>query len=555
MAAAQERRPELRYLRGRCLAAGEAITYWALAEILRGAFGIGLDDPAESVAERMRTGVATTLEPLGLDPSEVALTTQALATTVGVKLGSDASPIHADELARAWPRFATAFAASGTGDLADRGPALGGAPALEMIERIATRTSGPLVILATARPEFLEGHPGFGAAGGAPPTALSLRPLTDAQGTELVERLLAVAELPASLRADILSKAEGNPFFVEEIVRRLIDEGVLVQEGDHWRATGAALTTTIPDSIYALLAARVDALSASDRRILQEAAVIGRTFWAAAVAHAIPGNGVAESLAVLERKGLVLVRPTSTLGGQEEFAFRHALVRDVAYSSLPKARRARAHAEAGDWIAELAGERSDEFVELVAYHYETAIAGEDADLAWLGDAGEREAVRAKAYRIVAWRREMWHGADTRWIARWSCTSERWPWPLTTSSGWRHTSRSAEITTSPSTVSTPWPAIAPRSTWLAEIRPRQLASRAWPVVLGAWSPCAAAHSRSCLTTSRSTTSSARGSRRSRIVASGPRCCSRARKWPCAGRSAAWRTRSASNSEWQRPRRRS
>jgi len=397
VAAARERRPALRYLRGRCLAAGEGITYWALAEILRGAFGIGLDDPAESVANRMRTGVAVTLAPLGLDASEVAVTTQALAATVGVKLGDEAAPIHADELARAWPRFATAFAAMGPAIWLIEDLHWASAPALDMVERLASRTSGPLVILATARPEFLEGHPGFGTAGGAPPTAISLRPLTDAQGTELVERLLTVADLPESLRGEILAKAEGNPFFVEEIVRRLIDEGVLVQEGDHWRATSAALTTTIPDSIYALLAARVDALAASDRRVLQEAAVIGRAFWADAVAHAIPGNGVADSLAVLERKGLVVVRPMSSLSGQEEFAFRHALVRDVAYSSLPKARRARAHAEAGDWISELAGERSDEFVELVAYHYETAIAGDDADLAWLADAREREAVRAKAH--------------------------------------------------------------------------------------------------------------------------------------------------------------
>jgi hypothetical protein len=131
--------------------------------------------------------------------------------------------------------------------------------------------------------------------------------------------------------------------------------------------------------------------------VLQEAAVVGRTFWAAAVAHAMPSNGVGDALAVLERKGLVVVRPTTTLSGQEEYAFRHALVRDVAYGTLPKARRARAHAEAGDWISQLAGERSDEFAELVAYHYETAIAGEDADLAWLEDAAERDAVRLKAY--------------------------------------------------------------------------------------------------------------------------------------------------------------
>ncbi|HEY7463836.1 MAG TPA: hypothetical protein VH987_05270 [Candidatus Limnocylindria bacterium] len=172
---------------------------------------------------------------------------------------------------------------------------------------------------------------------------------------------------------------------------------MLVQEGDHWRATDAARTATIPDSIYALLAARVDALAAGERRVLQEAAVIGRTFWAAAVAHALPGDEVAESLAVLERRGLVVVRPTSSLGGQEEYAFRHALVREVAYGSLPKARRARAHAEAGDWILALAADRGEEFAELIAHHFETAIAGEDADLAWLEDAGEREAVRAKAY--------------------------------------------------------------------------------------------------------------------------------------------------------------
>jgi class 3 adenylate cyclase/tetratricopeptide (TPR) repeat protein len=398
--AAQARHPDLRFLRGRHLAAGEGTTYWALAEILRGAYGIGLDDPADLVAELMRAGVATTLAPLGLEASDVELTTQALATTIGVRLGEAGPPIHADELARAWPRFASAFVAPGPAIWLIEDLHWAAAPALEMIERIATRASGPLVILATARPEFLEAHPGFGAAGGAPPATISLRPLTDDQGTELVEQLLTVAELPEALRNQILAKAEGNPFFVEEILRRLIDEGVLIREDERWRATSAALTATVPDSIYALLAARVDALSAPVRRVLQEAAVVGRTFWAAAVAHAMPSDGVGEALAVLERKGLVVVRPTTTLSGQEEYAFRHALVRDVAYGTLPKARRARAHAEAGDWISQLAGERSDEFAELVAHHYETAIVGDDADLAWLEEAAAREAVRAKAYRSL-----------------------------------------------------------------------------------------------------------------------------------------------------------
>jgi hypothetical protein len=225
LAAAQARVPDLRFLRGRNLAAGEGVTYWALAEIVRGAYGIGLDDPAESVAERMRAGVASTLAALALDAAESELTTQALAATMGVKLGSEGPSIHADELARAWTRFASAFAAAGPAVWLVEDLHWAGAPALEMLERIANRATGPLVILATARPEFVEAHPGFGAAGGAPPTAVSLRPLTDQQGGELVEQLLAVAELPTALRAEILGKAEGNPFFVEEIVRRLIDEG------------------------------------------------------------------------------------------------------------------------------------------------------------------------------------------------------------------------------------------------------------------------------------------------------------------------------------------
>jgi len=172
-----------------------------------------------------------------------------------------------------------------------------------------------------------------------------------------------------------------------------------VREGDTWRATQEALRFSIPDSIYGLLAARVDGLPADERRVLQEAAVIGRTFWASAVEHAIGGE-VAAALLGLERRGLVTVRPTSTLGGQEEYAFKHALVRDVAYSSQPKARRARAHAEAGAWIELLAGDRTDEFAELIAHHYETAVVGDDADLAWLDDSAGREAIRLRAFHAL-----------------------------------------------------------------------------------------------------------------------------------------------------------
>ena len=401
METAPVRYPGLRVLRGRSLAAGHGITYWALAEILRGACGVALDEPVEIAAGRLRDGVMAVLSSLELSAQEKDQTAAALAVSIGIPVAASpggATPPTAEDLARAWPRFASAYVSNAPAIWLVEDLHWAGEAAIEMIEHIATRTTGPLVLLATARPEFAESNPGF-AAGGAVASSISLRPLSETQSAELVERLLTVAALPPPLRAEILAKAEGNPFFVEEIIRRLIDEEILVREGDTWRATEQALAFAIPDSVYGLLAARVDALPAEERRVLQEAAVIGRTFWAAAVVHAI-GADVGASLLGLERRGLVTVRPTTSLTGQEEYAFKHALVRDVAYSSQPKARRARAHAEAGAWIERLASDRTDEFAELIAYHYETAVVGDDVDLAWLDDPAGRETMRLRAFRAL-----------------------------------------------------------------------------------------------------------------------------------------------------------
>jgi class 3 adenylate cyclase/tetratricopeptide (TPR) repeat protein len=401
LATARERDPRLRVLRGRSLSAGHGITYWALAEILRGACDIALDEPVEIAAGRLHDAVIEALGALDLSEGERVQTAAALAVSIGIPVlgGAGGAPaVTAEDITRAWPRFASAYVANTPAVWLIEDLHWAGDAALEMLERIVARTTGALVLLATARPEFAESHPGF-AAGAAVASSISLRPLTESQSAELVESLLTVAAVPPPLRAEILAKAEGNPFFVEEILRRLIDEEILVRDGDTWRATQQALTVSIPDSIYGLLAARVDALPAEERRVLQEAAVIGRTFWANAVEHAI-GSEAAGALLGLERRGLVTVRPTSTLGGQEEYAFKHALVRDVAYSGQPKARRARAHAEAGAWIERLAGDRTDEFAELIAHHYETAVAGDDADLAWLDDAPGREAIRLRAFRAL-----------------------------------------------------------------------------------------------------------------------------------------------------------
>ena len=293
--ALRERIPEARVLRGRNLAAGHGITYWALGEILRAALDVGLDDPIEVVRERLQAGVADILAPLKLGDEDVDQTALALAATIGISLpeARGGRSVTADDLARAWPRFATAYAIPAPTlwiieDLHWAGPEL-----LEMLDHIASRTVGPVVILTTARPEFAEAH---AAIGGGTATSIALRPLTEGQSGELLSRLLTVADLDEALRSEILAKAEGNPFFVEEIIRRLIDEGILTRRGDQWHASGTLPERAIPDSVYALVAARIDALPAPERRVLQEAAVVGRTFWAATVERAVGGASLAASI-------------------------------------------------------------------------------------------------------------------------------------------------------------------------------------------------------------------------------------------------------------------
>jgi class 3 adenylate cyclase/tetratricopeptide (TPR) repeat protein len=376
--------PAARVLRGRCLAAGHGITYWALGEILRAACGIQLDDTTTVAVAKLRATVSD------------ERTVEALAATAGINVqGSRLAQLDpqsvADEMAWAWSRFAS----DGTAE-----PSVwviedlhwAGKPMLDMLERVIGRSAGPLFVVGTARPDLAQVHSGFGG-GSEDFSTLSLRPLSDSHSKELFEAILTVADIPSHIAAEILGKAEGNPFFLEEIVRRLIEEGTFVHEGGRWRSASGITSTPLPDSLLALLSARIDGIPEGEKRVLQEAAVVGRVFWAEPLRRSL--GDVSQALVSLERRGLVSARSTSSLDSQAEYSFKHALVRDVAYASLSKARRAKAHAEVGAWIEELAGDRADEFGELLAYHYRTAVAGEDADLAW--SEKEREPVRLKAF--------------------------------------------------------------------------------------------------------------------------------------------------------------
>jgi class 3 adenylate cyclase/tetratricopeptide (TPR) repeat protein len=399
-----ERDPRVRVLRGRCLAAGPGVAFWPLAEILRATCAISLDEPAESAQDKLRSRLAEILAPLGLSDAEARDTIAALATTAGVTMPEDAlaglePQVVADRLARAWPRFASALALERPTVVVIEDLHWASGELLAMLERVLGRTTGPVLLLATARPEFAQSHAGF-AAGREDVTSLTLRPLNERETSTLMDELLSLADLPAEVRARIGERAEGNPFYLEEILRRLIDEGALVRDGERWRTTAHIGSTPLPDTVHALLAARIDALPSEEKRVLQEAAVVGRTFWEEPVHRALGDGEVGHALLALEARGLVAARTTSTIAGQVEYHFKHALIRDVAYAGLPRSRQARSNAAVAAWIEATAPDRRTEFLELLAHFYQAALAQEDADLAWADDPSGHGEVRRRAFRAL-----------------------------------------------------------------------------------------------------------------------------------------------------------
>src|SRR5436190_2123320 len=396
---AQSERPDLTILRGRCPAVGQGITYWPLAEIVRGACGISLDESGPEAQEKLRDRAAAILAGAGVDRADIDATVFALATTAGIDLPDN--PLDrsrpatvATELSRRWPQFLSA--------LGKRRPAIvviedlhwASDQVVEMVERLLARSTGPVLLVATSRPEFAETHSTF-AAGVNEALTVSLRPLNRRQGASLLSGLLPDHELPRAIEDEILDAAEGNPLFVEEIVSRLIEAGTVARDDGHWRSTGGLARLSIPDTIQGLLGARIDALPDAERRVLREASVIGRIFWEQPVAVVVGQAEVSDPLTELERRGLVSMRPSSSLSGQLEYTFKHALIRDVAYGGLSLARRAQAHAAVAEWLGGLSRDRPEELAELVAYHYEVAL-GEGSDLAWRADSPELAEVRRRA---------------------------------------------------------------------------------------------------------------------------------------------------------------
>ena len=363
--------PGATVLRGRCLSYGEGITYWPVAEIVRQAAGIAdTDTPAEASA-KLRRLLDAPGSP-GDHPRDDGDRAH-VAGRIAQLIGLEATSGPAEEAAWAFRRLLELLAERGPlvvvlDDLHWAEPGL-----LDLVEHVADYGRGaPVLLVAMARPEFLEQRPGW-AGGKLNATTLLLEPLGESEATRLLTALAGQVALPEAAARRIAGAAEGNPLFLEELLAALVEEGRLRRLDGRWVAADLD-DLGIPPSIQALLTARLDRLDQPERAVLERAAVAGQVFEQSAVVELSPPSerqAVPARLQALVRRELL--RPArSRLAGDQGFQFRHLLLRDATYDSIPKQARAELHELFAVWGERLAGPRLREIEEIVGYHLERA---------------------------------------------------------------------------------------------------------------------------------------------------------------------------------------
>ena len=338
---------------GRSVPYGEGVSFWALGEIVKAQAGILESDSISVASDKLTESVARLLgESAG---HEWVLSH--LSPLIGLERQAQLAQAQQGEAFAAWRRYLESVAAQRPLVLVFEDLHWADDGLLDFVDHLAEWVTGvPLLLLGTARPELLARRPAWGG-GKSNSLTLSLSPLSDAETTQLVHQLFERSVLPAETQQALLERAGGNPLYAEEFVR-------LMSEGR---------TDTIPEGVQAIIAARLDALPMDDKRLLQDAAVLGKVFWAGALAEisARPSWAVDEALHTLERREFVRREQRSSVAGETEFAFRHALVREAAYEQLPRSARAEQHRRAARWIESLA--RPEDTAEMLAHHYLAAV--------------------------------------------------------------------------------------------------------------------------------------------------------------------------------------
>jgi class 3 adenylate cyclase/tetratricopeptide (TPR) repeat protein len=383
-----------RTLWGRCLPYGEGITFWPIAEVVKAAAEIGQRDSPEvararvyelvagiedgvTIAERVSAAIG-----LGEGTGDIKETFWAVRRLLEALAGDAALLVVFEDIHWAEPTF------------------------LDLLQYVAGFSADyPMFLLCTSRPDIRETRPDWGTVGGL----ISLEPLNETECERLIANLLGRAGLNSDVRVRITDAAEGNPLFVEEMLRMLIDEGLLERDNGHWAARGDLSRVSVPGTISALLSARLDQLQAEERAVIQRASVVGKVFWWGAVTELSPEGDrprVGSHLQTLLRKELV--RPDrSGFAGEDAFRFSHILVRDAAYESMPKRARAELHERFASWLERKAGDRIAEFEEILGYHLEQAFRYH-AELGPVDERARAVGGRAAQRLVAAGRRALAH---------------------------------------------------------------------------------------------------------------------------------------------------
>jgi class 3 adenylate cyclase/tetratricopeptide (TPR) repeat protein len=383
---------------GRCLPYGEGITFWALGEIVKAHSGILESDPPAIAREKLDAVL-----PEGVEREWFR---QRLLPLLGIEATSSA---EREELFTAWRRFLEQIAEADPTVLVFEDLHWADEGLLAFLEHLADLAEGvPLLLVGTARPELFERHPDY-AARLRNSTPINLAPLTLEETARLVSGLLDATVLSVEVQQPILERCGGNPLYAEEFVRLLRDGNLLERTGPTWQLTPGAVVP-FPASVQALIAARLDTLEPDAKSLLADAAVIGKVFWAGAVAAMGERDPqqVTSILRELSRKELVRPSRQSSMAGEAEYAFWHVLARDVAYKQLPRASRANRHVAAASWIESRVPDRVEDLADVLAYHYTAAL-----DLATAAGHGDRAAqLQAPTLRFLILAGERALGLDT-----------------------------------------------------------------------------------------------------------------------------------------------
>jgi class 3 adenylate cyclase/tetratricopeptide (TPR) repeat protein len=335
--------PDLVWWRqGRALPYGDGVSFWAVAEMVKAQAGIQENDARDAAEEKLRLSVERLV-----DEDERDWVFEHLRPLVGGEHRGGSG-----ESAPAWRRYFEGMAEQRPLVIVFEDMHWADDGLLDFIDHLVDWATGvPILVLATARPELLDRRRAWGG-GKLNVSTVALTPLSDEEAAQIIHAVLDQAALPAETQHALLERAGGNPLYAEQFARLYMERGT-------------AENLPLPETVQGLIAARLDGLGADEKRLIQDAAVFGKVFWAGAL------SGDEGSLHSLERKGMLRRERRSAVAGETQYAFRHVLVRDVAYGQIPRTARGEKHARAADWIQSLG--RAEDHAELVAHHLAAAL--------------------------------------------------------------------------------------------------------------------------------------------------------------------------------------